>query len=93
MERMEERNRIRKAAALKYDVEGDQAPVLTAKGRGLLAERIIELARQSGVYVQEDAQLVQYLAALDLYQEIPPQLYEVVAEVLAFVYRMDKDYR
>jgi len=60
---------------------------------GLLAERIIELARQSGVYVQEDAQLVQYLAALDLYQEIPPQLYEVVAEVLAFVYRMDKDYR
>lgn len=86
---MDQTVRDRKAVALKYDPDKDRAPVVAAKGAGLLAERIIELARETGVPVREDPELVRYLAALDLYQEIPPQLYEVVAEILAFVYRMD----
>lgn len=83
-------NPKRKAVALRYDPEEHEAPVVTAKGKGYLAERIIELARQSGVPVKEDPQLVEYLGLLDIGQEIPPELYQVVAEILAFVYRLGR---
>lgn len=89
---MDREGNNRKAIALKYEPEEHQAPVVVAKGKGLLAERIMEMAREAGVPLREDPQLAEYLSALDLYQEIPPQLYEVVAEILAFVYRMDKTY-
>jgi len=88
---VDEKERLEsKAVALRYDPEIHEAPVVTAKGRGLLAEKIIELARESGVPIKEDPQLVEYLAMLDIYQEIPPELYQVVAEILAFVYRLDR---
>lgn len=90
---MKEKEEPCTAVALKYDVSEDTAPVVVAKGRGWLADRIVALAREAGVPVREDPELVEYLSVLDLYQEIPPQLYEVVAEILAFVYRLDKKYQ
>ena len=81
------------AVALQYNTVTDKAPKITAKGRGLVAETIIALAREKGVPIREDADLVQVLSQLDLNQEIPPSLYQVVAELLAFVYRLNQDYR
>ncbi|MEA1961797.1 MAG: EscU/YscU/HrcU family type III secretion system export apparatus switch protein [Bacillota bacterium] len=86
---IEKQNR---AVALRYDSEKQDAPVLVAKGKGLLAERIEEVAREHGVHVHEDKEMVDYLMALDLYEEIPPELYSVVAEILAYIYNMDKQY-
>lgn len=83
---------MQKAVALRYDPEKDQAPVVVAQGRGYIAERIKEIARDSGVPLKEDQELVEYLMTLDLYEEIPPQLYAVIAEILAFIYSMDKKY-
>ena len=80
------------AVALQYDVCMDRAPRVTAKGHGLIAEKIIALARERGIPIHEDADLVQALVQLDLQQEIPPALYQVVAEILAFVYRLNAIY-
>lgn len=77
------------AAALRYEPEKDDAPRLVAKGRGKIAERIIELAREHGVTIYEDHELTEVLSRLDLNQMIPPELYYAVAEVLAFVYRLN----
>ena len=79
-----------KAAALKYRHGKDNAPKLIAKGRGKVAEKIIEIARTHGIPIQEDKELVEFLSMLDLYQEIPPELYRAVAEILAFVYSLNK---
>ncbi len=76
--------------ALKYIPGKDRAPKLTAKGSGFLAEKIIELARENGIPIKDDPALVQILAQLDLYQEIPPSVYVIVAEILAFVYSMNQ---
>ena len=78
-----------KAVALKYDQEKDAAPRITAKGRGFIAEQIIETARAHNVPLHEDKNLVQVLEALDLETEIPAELYRAVAEVLAFIYRLN----
>jgi flagellar biosynthesis protein len=77
------------AAALQYDGKTDSAPRLTAKGRGELAERIIEKARLHGVPVKEDPALARFLCRLDVDEEIPAELYRAVAEILAFVYSLD----
>lgn len=84
------RSMPKKAVALKYEPERSSAPVVVAKGQGLLAEEILHKARESGVPVQEDASLVEVLSKLDLEQEIPPELYRLVAEILSFVYRSDR---
>ncbi|MCX7635667.1 MAG: EscU/YscU/HrcU family type III secretion system export apparatus switch protein [Syntrophales bacterium] len=81
------------AAALRYDAKNDRAPRVTAKGRGLIAEKIIALAKQNDIPIKEDPQLVQILYRLDLDEEIPPELYRVVAEILAFVYRLNEERR
>jgi flagellar biosynthesis protein len=78
-----------KAVALKYEKERDAAPRIVAKGRGSVAEKIIETARAHNVPLHEDKNLVQVLEALDLETEIPPELYRAVAEVLAFIYRLN----
>ncbi|MBB6732832.1 EscU/YscU/HrcU family type III secretion system export apparatus switch protein [Cohnella zeiphila] len=80
----------RKAVALKYSPETSSAPVVVAKGRGLIADEIVKRAQENGVPIQEDASLVEVLSKLDLEQEIPPELYRLVAEVLSFVYRADR---
>lgn len=80
------------AVSLRYDSGRDNAPVVTAKGKGLLAERIIELAKQHNIPIKEDPDLVQVLAQVDINREIPPQIYQVVAELLAFVYKLNQNY-
>lgn len=80
-----------KAVALRYDADGAAAPRVTAKGQGYLAERIVALADEHGVFVEEDPDLVHLLAQLDVGAEIPESLYRAVAEVLAFVYRLGKE--
>jgi flagellar biosynthesis protein len=81
--------KIAKAVVLKYDREKDNAPKLVAKGRGAIAEKIIAVAGEHNVPLHEDKNLVEILEALDLATEIPPQLYQAVAEVLAVIYRLN----
>ncbi len=78
-----------KAVALKYEKEKDAAPRVVAKGRGFVAQKIMETARAHRVPLHEDKNLVEVLEALDLETEIPPELYRAVAEVLAFIYRLN----
>lgn len=79
------------AAALSYDPAGSEAPEVLATGRGLIADEIIQIAKEHGVPLHEDAALVEALARLDAGDLIPRELYAVVAEVLAFVFRLDAD--
>jgi len=82
-----------RAAALRYRPEDpfhDAAPRLVAKGQGLLAERILELAKQHGVTVTKDPDLLAALEPLDLDQLIPPDLFQAVALLLAALYRANK---
>ena len=72
----------RRAVGLKYN-EG-KAPEVVAKGQGDIADEIIALANQHGILIHEDEQLCQWLAALDLGQAIPPELYHIIAELIAF---------
>ena len=82
----------RRAAALSFDADSDNAPRVSAAGSGLVAERILEAAREHGVPLREDPDLVDILAALDLGTEIPAELYTVIAEVLAWAYRTNASY-
>lgn len=77
------------AVALKY-TPGDQAPVVVAKGRGLIADEIIARAKEHGIYVHEAPALVALLSEVDMDQHIPPQLYVVVAELLAWLYGIEQ---
>jgi flagellar biosynthesis protein len=79
---------LKKAVALTYK-EGQFAPQVVAKGRGITAEAIIALAKESGVYVHESPDLVTLLMQVDLDQHIPPELYYAVAELLAWLYRLE----
>ncbi|RUM90584.1 MAG: flagellar biosynthesis protein FlhB [Thermovibrio sp.] len=79
---------IKKAVALKYEREKGRAPKVVAKGKGIIAEKIVELANEVGVEILEDRDLVEFLVALDVGEEIPPELYRAVAEILAYVYRV-----
>ncbi len=80
---MEEKRK--KAVALRYSADRDRAPVVVAKGVGELAERILELARKEGVPILEDKHLIEALLKMEVFEEIPPVLYEAVAKVLVFV--------
>jgi len=73
-----------KAIALQYD--GENAPIVTAAGEGVIAEEIIRIAREHGVPLREDASLAALLSDLELGEEIPEQLYRIVAEVIAYAY-------
>ncbi|MCL2689378.1 MAG: EscU/YscU/HrcU family type III secretion system export apparatus switch protein [Chitinispirillia bacterium] len=79
------------AVALRYNQEEEQAPKVVAKGFGLTAEKIRELAEKSGVPVKRDDALVELLAQIDIDREIPPALYAAVAEVLAMIYKASND--
>lgn len=76
------------AVALGYDAAKDEAPRVLASGEGLVAERILAIAAEHGIPIREDAMLTAALATVDLDTTIPPELYSVVAEVLAYVYRV-----
>ena len=85
----EKKNKIKQAIALEYDPE-KEAPVVLASGKGALAERIIEKAKEAKVPVHQDNKLAETLSKLEIGDMIPPELYEVVAEILVFVDSMDK---
>jgi flagellar biosynthesis protein len=76
------------AIALAYR-NGQTAPKVVAKGRGMIAEAIIERAKEAGVYVHESPELVSLLMQVDIDQHIPPELYRAIAELLAWIYRLE----
>jgi flagellar biosynthesis protein len=84
--------KIKEVAALKYDLGEDSAPKIVALARGEAAERIIEKAKESNVPVYENAELAHTLSSLSIGDEIPPELYEVVAEILIFVSSLDREF-
>ncbi|MED1441728.1 EscU/YscU/HrcU family type III secretion system export apparatus switch protein [Aeribacillus composti] len=79
-----------KAVALSYNDEKDAAPKVSAKGKGYVAEKIIEKARENNVPIQEDPSLIKLLSEVEINEQIPEELYEVVAELLSFIYRLDQ---
>lgn len=85
----EQKKKIKQAIALEFDPE-DEAPRVIASGKGELAERIIEKAKEAAVPVHRDDKLADTLSRLEIGEMIPPELYEVVAEILVFVDAMDK---
>lgn len=80
------------AAVLRFNEQEDKAPIVVAQGRGQLAQKIIELAKQHDVKMEEDSSLVQNLLDIDLGDNIPPQLYSVMAEILLMIEEMEKSY-
>ncbi len=85
----EEKKKIKQAIALEYNPQED-APKVIASGRGVIAEKIIEKAKESDVPIHRDDKLADTLSRLEIGDMIPPELYEVVAEILIFVDSMDK---
>ena len=83
---------IKLAAALKYEEDGTEAPIIIAAGRGEIAEKILEIAQQEKVPVHKDESMAQVLVSLETGTEIPPELYQAVAQIIAFVWQMDKKY-
>ena len=86
----EQKSKVKTAVALAYDPNEDGAPKVIASGKGALAEKIIEKAKESKIPVHEDDKLAETLSRLEIGEMIPPELYEVVAEILVFVDAMDK---
>lgn len=81
---------MKQAVALKYDEKNDSAPKITAAGKGIVAEKIIEKAKENNVPLHEDENLTENLINLDLGSEIPRELFEIVAQVLVFVENVDE---
>jgi flagellar biosynthesis protein len=84
----DEKNR---AVGLHYSEEDDSAPKVIAKGEGLVADRMLELAREHGIPVREDPDLLQLLSAADVGQEIPAEVYTAVAQVLTYLYGLNSE--
>lgn len=83
--------RNKRAIALGYDLKKDTAPTVKAKGKGYVADEIIRRAKENDVPIQEDSSLVEILSQLEMNERIPEKLYEVVAEVFAFIYKVDRE--
>jgi len=90
---MAENKGINKAVAIVYDEKASTAPRVVASGKGLVAEKIIATAREAGVHIKEDPDLVEILAKIPLGNEIPVELYQTIAEVLAFVYQVNNKFK
>ena len=82
-----------KAVSLRYKAGKDPAPKVTAKGQGLVAKRIIALAKEHHIPIKEDPDLLQVLSQVEVNQEVPASIYQMVAELLAFVYKVNKEYK
>lgn len=81
----------KEAIALKYDKEKNRAPVITAKGKNEAAQKIIQIAKENGVPIKKDEDLVQLLSKVELDSEVPPEMYKAVAEIFSFIYSITKD--
>ncbi|MCM3003789.1 EscU/YscU/HrcU family type III secretion system export apparatus switch protein [Priestia koreensis] len=89
MNEREEKKR-KNAVALSYDTSTDEAPRVVATGKGFVAEKIIAEAEKNHIPIQHDASLVELLGQLTINEKIPQELYGVVAEIFAFIYRIDQ---
>jgi flagellar biosynthesis protein len=87
----QKRGITKKAVALSYEPLKDSAPRITAKGRGHIAEKIIRIAKENGVPIQSNVHLVEVLSQIDLYEEIPECVYQIVAEIFTFVYSLQHE--
>lgn len=92
MNSKEPKRKIKEAAALQYSPDKDEAPKIVALGRGEVAERIVETAKENDIPIHEDAQLSKVLNSMNIGDEIPRELYGIVAEILIFVSSIDQDY-
>lgn len=84
------RERMKQAVALEYDVEKDQAPKITATGQGIAAENMLKVAEKSEVPIHFDERLVKELIQFKVGTEIPPELYEIVSQILIFIEGIDE---
>ncbi len=80
-----------KVVALKYDKEKNQAPIVAAKGEGKTAQKIIQIAKENGIPLKKDEDLVELLSKVELDKEVPPQMYKAIAEVFSFIYSITKN--
>ena len=81
---------MKKAIGIRYKEEKDKVPKIIAKGQGKLAEKIIKIAEENGIHIKKDKNLLEILYKMDIAEEIPEELYEVLAEILTYVYRLDE---
>ncbi|SFV70499.1 Flagellar biosynthesis protein FlhB [hydrothermal vent metagenome] len=79
-----------KAVALEYDNAKNSAPKVIAKGEGKTAQKIIQIAKESGITLKKDEDLVELLSKVELDKEVPPEMYKAVAELFAFLYKVTK---
>jgi flagellar biosynthesis protein len=86
-------DKLDKAVALLYDKEKSDAPRIIASGRGVIAQKIIETARQAGIHIQEDPDLVEILSKVPVGKDIPVELYQTIAEILSFVYQINDKFK
>ena len=86
----ESKSKYAKASALRYDPKKNNAPVITAKGRGELAEKIIEIGKKENIPITKNNALADILDGLDIYEEIPPELYKVIANIFAFLHKLNE---
>jgi len=84
-------NKRKEAVALRYNSYYDDAPAVLAKGKGIIAENILEKAIKSEIPIQEDPSLVELLGKLNINENIPEELYQAVAEVFVFIYKTDQE--
>ncbi|OQY08193.1 MAG: flagellar biosynthesis protein FlhB [Fusobacteriia bacterium 4572_132] len=84
---------MKKAVGIRYKEEKDNAPKIIAKGQGKVAEKIIEIAEENGINIKKDKNLLEILYKMDIAEEIPEELYEVMAEILTYIYRLDEKRR
>ncbi|QQS35503.1 MAG: EscU/YscU/HrcU family type III secretion system export apparatus switch protein [Ignavibacteriales bacterium] len=82
--------KIKGAVALGYDAETNSAPAILAKGKGELAERIIKAGEENNIFIQQDEMLFESLYPLTVGDEVPVKVYRAVAEILAFVYKLEE---
>jgi flagellar biosynthesis protein len=81
----------KEAIVLKYENEKEIAPKVVAKGKGKIAENILKAAKEHQIPVQEDPSLAELLGQLNINETVPEELYQAVAEVFAFIYKIDKE--
>lgn len=83
------KNKTNKVAAIKYDIN-DNAPIVTAKGKGIIGDSIINKAKENNVPIYKDEVLIESLSKIEIGEEIPVELYDVVSQILIFVNDLDK---
>lgn len=86
-----EKLKRKEAVALSYEATKNDVPKVIAKGKGIVADNILEKAKENNIPIQEDPTLIELLSKLNINDSIPEELYQAVAEVFAFVYRTDKE--